>query len=320
MERFGVVMSREFHMTDDSDFFVASQRYVQEGKDPRDPQVLTALNTRNVWVLHEGKTLFQFNSSWDDPPEFVVPYVKTKHRYFERARFFRAVVRNIVGFTEQKVIMTIIPPGCVTGNSLLAETQPQLRPNSRCLAFLAVCNSLCFDWLAHLRVDKNLNAFILRALPFPKDIQIRFLSRSALRLTAVNESYSPLWQEQLGDAWREERALLSWPALAGSDLRWMVRAAIDAVIAHAYGLTSEQYEHILATFSHSSYLETPKLCLARFDEIQEMGLEAFTKKYDPYWDIPLNESLPKPVIDLPIAVQQAGLNQTYAMNIEEETP
>ena len=38
-----------------------------------------------------------------------------------------------------------------------------------------------------------------------------------------------------------------------------------------------------------------------------MGLEAFTKKYDPYWDIPPNESLPKPVIDLPIQDTEGGL-------------
>ena len=32
----------------------------------------------------------------------------------------------------------------------------------------------------------------------------------------------------------------------------------------------------------------------------EIGLEAFTKKWDPYWDVPLNESLPEAVIELPV--------------------
>ena len=49
-----------------------------------------------------------------------------------------------------------------------------------------------------------------------------------------------------------------------------------------------------------SYRKAPELCLARFDELKGLGLEKFTRKYDPYWDIPLNENLPKPVIDLPI--------------------
>ena len=89
--------------------------------------------------------------------------------------------------------------------------------------------------------------------------------------------------------------------LAGDDARWAVRAAIDAVVAQAYGLDREQYAHVLSTFSHKSYPKAPALCLARFDELAEIGLEAFTRKWDPYWDVPLNEALPEPVIELPLA-------------------
>jgi hypothetical protein len=110
-------------------------------------------------------------------------------------------------------------------------------------------------------------------------------------------SYAPLWREQLGEAWREPGAPSTWPVLSGDDSRW---AAIDAVVAHAYGLPRDQYAHVLSTFSHSSYKDAPRQCLAAFDELQSLGLEAFTKTHDPYWDIPLNENLPQPVIDLPV--------------------
>jgi hypothetical protein len=109
-----------------------------------------------------------------------------------------------------------------------------------------------------------------------------------------------LWREQLGEAWRESGAAFTWPVLSGDDARWAVRAAIDAVVAHTYGLTRDQYAHVLSTFSHSSYKDAPHQCLAAFDELQQIGLESFTKKHDPYWNIPLNENLPQPVIDLPI--------------------
>jgi hypothetical protein len=124
---------------------------------------------------------------------------------------------------------------------------------------------------------------------------------SALRLTCNHSGYAPLWQEQVGEAWREEgKPPMTWPVLAGDDERWAVRAAIDAVVADAYGLSRDQYAHVLSTFSHASYRQAPELCLARFDELRKLGLETFTRKYDPYWDIPLNENLPQPVIDLPI--------------------
>jgi hypothetical protein len=79
--------------------------------------------------------------------------------------------------------------------------------------------------------------------------------------------------------------------------RW---AALDAVVAQAYGLTRDQYARVLSTFSHATYKDAPRQCLAAFDELQSLGLEAFTKKHDPYWDVPLNENLHQPVIDLPI--------------------
>jgi hypothetical protein len=85
--------------------------------------------------------------------------------------------------------------------------------------------------------------------------------------------------------------------------RWPVRAAIDAVVAQAYGLTRAQYAHILTTFSHTSHKAAPHQCLAAFDELQSIGLQAFTQKHDPYHDIPLNESLPQPVIDLPMPIE-----------------
>ena len=84
-------------------------------------------------------------------------------------------------------------------------------------------------------------------------------------------------------------------------------AAIDAVIADAYGLNSDQYRHILMAFRHKSYTNAPSLCLEMFDELRTIGLDAFTRKYDPYHDVSLNENLPQPVIELPALPTEGGL-------------
>lgn len=47
------------------------------------------------------------------------------------------------------------------------------------------------------------------------------------------------------------------------------------------------------------------LCLAKFDELTTIGLEAFCRKYDPYWDVPLNENLPEPAIELPQVAEES---------------
>ncbi len=129
-----------------------------------------------------------------------------------------------------------------------------------------------------------------------EDFALAMLAHSALRLTCNHEGYRPLWQEQLGEnTWREPapREKHTWPVLAGDDARWAVRAAIDAVVAEAYGLSRDQYAHVLASFSHKSYPKAPALCLAAFDELASLGLEAFTHKHDPYWDIPLRRDRPE---------------------------
>jgi hypothetical protein len=62
------------------------------------------------------------------------------------------------------------------------------------------------------------------------------------------------------------------------------------------------------------------LCLARFDELKQLGLHAFTRKYDPYWDIPLNESLPQPVIDLPLPGDDGAADPTSQSSVEAPAP
>jgi hypothetical protein len=59
----------------------------------------------------------------------------------------------------------------------------------------------------------------------------------------------------------------------------------------------EEYADYLRTEFRA---ETAVLRVVKFDELKRLGRDAFTRKYDPYHDIPLNENHPQPVIDLPI--------------------
>ena len=113
----------------------------------------------------------------------------------------------------------------------------------------------------------------------------------------------------MGDIWRETEPEQSWPIISTEERRWVLRACIDAVVAHSFGLDNEQYQHVLAAFSHRSYPQSPILCLAAFDELQEIGLESFCRKHDPYWDVPLNDSLPQPFIHLPVPEENQPTNR-----------
>jgi len=222
-----------------------------------------------------------------------------------RLLFYRLVIRSTCGSpktNERSCIACFVPPLTATSNSLWAESEPDRRPTAGALAMCAVMNSCGIDSLARPLIGANFNKGIMRNVEAPTlDSSHKvLLVHSAIRLESASPLFASLWTEQLGDAWREPTPKHTWPVLAGDDARWAVRAAIDAVVADAYGLDWAQYEHVLSTFSHKSYRKAPELCLAAFDDLKAIGIEAFTKKHDPYWDIPLNESLPKPVIDLPI--------------------
>jgi len=59
--------------------------------------------------------------------------------------------------------------------------------------------------------------------------------------------------------------------------------------------------------------------MAMFDELANIGVEAFKRKYNPYWDIPLNESLPRPVIDLP-GVSEVSDDSKFSLSASPATP
>ena len=266
---------------------------------------------RDYLVLHEGKTFRQYDDRWLRP-RYIVPFARIQDRpdFLRHACYYRLGHRKIAGPGDENVsIWTLHTPGIIFGDSCPGENTPR-RPNSTALALLAILNSSVFDFLLSMRVRANVLAFMRDAQPVPPYRNGEFLAHSALRLTCNHRGYDPLWREQLGHAWREpDRQLYTCPVLSGEDDRWAVRCAIDAVVADAYGLARHQYSYVLSTFSHASYPKALDLCLANFDELKTVGLDAFTKKHDPYWDIPLNENLPQPVIDLPIPKSPNGSDQ-----------
>jgi hypothetical protein len=296
-------------MANESWAFVPTGGLLPRNVDPREYSGRSLLLERQAFYLAEGKTFHQYDEIWEDLPRYCVPmeHLARNHIRFDSARYYRLAVRAVASSTnERTVIAAVLSPPVVVGHSVALERSPESTPRARVLALCAILNCHSFDWCIRTMTGANVTLFALMNGPVVSVNRIRgMLCHIALRLTCNHAGYAPLWIEQVGDEWREPKPKHTLPVLEGDDERWAVRAAIDAVVADAYGLTREQYAHVLSTFSHKSYPKVPELCLARFDELKSSGLDAFTKKHDPYWDIPLNESLPKPVIELPIP-QESG--------------
>ncbi|WP_129676536.1 hypothetical protein [Candidatus Chloroploca sp. Khr17] len=310
-EQLGIRLGRELHMTDDAWRFTPTSQVLPNGVDPRDPEVAAALREQGYLVLHEGKTFHQYTDMWEARPQYLLHTQKIgRATWLQSVVFWRLALRKVASSTNERTFVTaLLPAGVLTGDSTFVDQESSNHSTAYSLLLLSICCSFSYDFVARQMVSANVNLFIANRLPVPRALltpetrhltPARFLAHSALRLTCNHAGYAALWREQVGEAWREERAPFDWPVLKDDDARWAVRAAIDAVVAEAYGLSREQYAHVLSTFSHKSYPQAPERCLAAFDELKALGLEAFTKQHDPYWDIPLNENLPEPVIELPL--------------------
>lgn len=308
----------------------ASNRFTSAGAldwpESRDPEVAETLRARGYVPLHEGKTFHQYTDNWEDPPRYLVALqdVADKPAWIEASRHYRLAFRDVASSTNERTgIFCVLPPGVLCGNKAPCERKPQERPNVNSLLFLAIGNCYAFDFILRLKVAATVNLFILDGCPVPpgtfEEPLARFLAHTALRLTCNHTGYAPLWKEQLGKEWREESGKRpTWPVLSGDEQRWLARAAVDALVANAYGLSRHQYEHVLASFNHRSYPKAQQLCLTAFDELQKVGPKAFCRKHDPYWDIPVVTALAKPVISYDL--QLAALNEKAAPSNDTEPP
>jgi hypothetical protein len=202
-------------------------------------------------IVHEGKTFHQYTDTWDTKPRYSVASTVIKS---DAARHYRLVFRDIARSNDERtMIACIAPPGTAFGHTATVEKTPWARAAADALTLCALFNSFPFDWLVRQKAATHLSLYLLQALPVPgfNNAETRFMAQAALRLTCSHAGYHQLWEDQAGG-----------PQEPGG---WPLRAEIDAIVAHAYGLDRGQYEHLLRAFSHKSHPEAPALCLAAFD-------------------------------------------------------
>ena len=295
--RWKIDIRQEINITRGDQVFLGRTSVVGE-QDPRRWEVLSELAERGMMVVDDDKTFHQYTDRWERwLPRYLTSTERLKARsdLLTACRHFRLMLRKTTGGRNERTgIFNLQPPFHIATDKSPAERTPQIRPNSAALLFLGLVNSFALDWMLRLRVQTDLNMFMLDVASCPKVLPA-FLAHGALRLVCNHAGYESLWVEQVGEGWREPTAPHTWPVLRTLEDRWTVRAAMDAVVADAYGLSRAQFDHILSSFTHRSFPAGREVCLAAFDELQVLGREAFFARHDPYHDVPLNRALPTPV-------------------------
>lgn len=164
-------------------------------------------------------------------PQFWFPAERLSPSVRERANRIRAGFCDITGQTnERSMLAALIPPGVVCGNKVPTVTFPNDPTENRLFLWLAIVNSIPFDWALRRIVTTTVNYFLLNSVPFPK-LQPDSLPGRRL-VEAARELHRFDVGESSSDPWRTAA----------------LRAGIDVAVHAAYGLGFGELELMLRDF------------------------------------------------------------------------
>jgi hypothetical protein len=241
-DSWNVCLSTEFHMTNDSHLFK-----VEPGQC-RLP-------------LYEGRMMHQFTHTWNNhPPRYWIeeseakkalrnirlPYQATCFDFESYRIAFRGIARNT---DARSMIATILPPktfcsdmlqNCVVYDGRVSGGYSK----ADLLYLLSIWNSFTFDYVLRQRITSRVSFHFLYQIPVPRIAQetlsFKLIFKRAARLICTTPEFDDLAQSvglkshQDGATDPTERAQL--------------RAELDGLVAHLYGLTEAEFVHILGTF------------------------------------------------------------------------
>ncbi|HYU35947.1 MAG TPA: RNA-binding domain-containing protein [Thermoanaerobaculia bacterium] len=215
------------------------------------------VSKKNQWLLHsspsedrlplfKGEMFNQFELSGEGPDYWIdedVGEARLRNRQFAS---YRWVHRRIARSSDVRTMISTIIPQRVFTDTNSTTLDSDLISKDEMLFLCAVTNSFVFDWLVRKRVDDTLSQFFLYQMPVPRlsgnDTRLTpFITRAA-RLVCYRPEFSDLWQVVMGSPWSEQDAATD-PAE-----RARLRAELDGLVAHLYGLTEEEFAYILTTF------------------------------------------------------------------------
>jgi Eco57I restriction-modification methylase len=155
----------------------------------------------------------------------------------------RVAFRDVSRATDSRTIRAcLVPPAVLLTNKAPYLTFVRGGPAEQA-ACLAVMNSIPFDWQARRYIETNVNFFIIEALCVPRlsDDDLVAVARAAARLSCVDDRFTDF-----------AAALGIEPVALVPDAREQLRIEIDARVARAWNLTSDDLTVMLRDFTRDA--------------------------------------------------------------------
>lgn len=178
----------------------------------------------------------------------------------------RIAIRWIAKSSDTRTcIACLLPPsvGAVDSASVLVRRAGSEKSEA---FLLAVLSSVIFDWYVRKWVEQNFTFELLKPAPIPRfpeaHEQASRLIEISGRLAAIDERYTD-WAKAVG---------VKVGSVKSDNEKDLLIAEIDALVAHMYGLTRAQLDHIFKTF-HRGWDYAPRLekVLTFYDKLPEVA-------------------------------------------------
>jgi hypothetical protein len=239
-----IALQSEFHMTNDSYLFYKEKK-------------------TDMMPLYEGKIIHQFTHQFDQPRYWLVEK-EARSAVIGRSQdsgrkldyqAYRLGFRKIARNTDiRTMIATIIPPNFHSESFQSVRTHDEngkrLIDNSTLLCLCGLWNSFVLDYLLRLRVTANVNFFYVYQLPVPRlqkgDKWFDAIVTRAAKLICTTPEFDELLEEVKREKGKGKSGEIF--GVTNEIERGKLRAELDGIIAHIYGLTEIEFQYILTTF------------------------------------------------------------------------
>ncbi len=227
-------------------------RYFREFDMTNDSGLFHERDSKTRWPLFEGKMIWHYSHQLAQPRYWINKKdgLKKSTKKSDRngsamCSSYRMAFRDVAASTnERSAISTVLPPNVFTGNTVPTQSNDSVINLSEMLFLVAAFNSFVFDWLIRTKITNHLNFFYLYQMPVP-------------RLTEEDEMFAPIVARAAKlicttpefDNLAKEVGLKShMNGVTDETARGKLRAELDGIIAHLYGLSEVEFQHVLSTF------------------------------------------------------------------------
>jgi hypothetical protein len=231
-----VQFANEFHMTNDNHLFQLDYR-------------------SGMLPLYEGKMIWHYDSHYSEPRYWVDEQKGREAIIGVRGKDlgqsleyqqYRFAYRSITGNTNERTfVCSILPKKVFYGHSLNSvKRSPGSFNNAEMLCFNAIMSSFVVDFSLRQRVATQMTMFYVYQTPVPRlangDIWFGELVERTAKLLCTTYEFDDLAKEVGIGSHRN--------SITNEIERAKLRAEIDGIVAHIYGLTEMEFAHILSTF------------------------------------------------------------------------